>query len=53
MSLDKNLFTLHFTPHQEDANVLDLVDPGGIIHYRKQRVPQSLYEIQVYGMLCS
>lgn len=48
MSLDKNLFTLLVTPHKDDPNVIDLVDPAGTIHYRKQRVPGAVYTIQVY-----
>lgn len=49
MSLDQNLFTLTVTPHAEDPNVIDLVDPNGIIHYRKQRVPGTSYRTEVYG----
>lgn len=49
MSLDKNLFTLQFTPSPDDPNVIDLVDPSGVVHYRKQRVPGATYEINVYG----
>ncbi|KAJ3493334.1 hypothetical protein NLJ89_g11041 [Agrocybe chaxingu] len=48
MSLDKNLFTLFFTPHKDNQNVIDLVDPSGIIHYRKQRSPGEHYKIEVY-----
>jgi hypothetical protein len=48
MSLDKNLFTLLFTPHKDNPNVIDLVDPSGTIHYRKQRIPGSEYKIEVY-----
>ena len=51
MSLDKNLFTLSFTPHQDNPNVIDLVDPSGTVHYRKQRVTGiSEYKIELYGM---
>ena len=49
MSLDKNLFTLQFTPSPDDANVIDLVDPSGAAHYRKHRVQGTTYEINVYG----
>ena len=49
MSLDQNLFTLHFTPHKDNASVIDLVDPAGTIHYRKQRVSSPEYKIEVYG----
>jgi hypothetical protein len=53
MSLDKNLFTLTFTPHKDNPNVIDLVDPSGTVHYRKQRVTGiAEYRIEVYGM-CS
>ncbi|KDR80558.1 hypothetical protein GALMADRAFT_61532 [Galerina marginata CBS 339.88] len=48
MSLDKNLFTLHFTPHKDNAAVIDLVDPSGTVHYRKQRVSCPEYKIEVY-----
>jgi len=50
MSLDKNLFTLLFTPHKDNQNVIDLVDPSGTLHYRKQRVAGAAeYKIEVYG----
>ena len=49
MSLDKNLFTLQFTPNPDDPNVIDLVDPSGAVHYRKHRVQGTTYEINVYG----
>ncbi|KAH8103811.1 hypothetical protein BXZ70DRAFT_922806 [Cristinia sonorae] len=48
MSLDQNLFTLSVTPHPEDASVLDLVDPSGNAHYRKQRISGQAYKIEVY-----
>lgn len=48
MSLDKNLFTLHFTPNKDAPNVTDLIDPAGTIHYRKQRLPGATYEVEVY-----
>lgn len=48
--LDQNLFTLHVTPHADDSNVTDLIDPSGTIHYRKQRVPGPSYKSEVYGM---
>lgn len=50
MSLDQNLFTLHLTPHKEYPNVIDLVDPSGALHYRKQRIAGSEYKIEVYGV---
>ena len=50
MSLDKNLFTLLFTPNNDHPNVIDLVDPSGTVHYRKQRVLTPEYKIEVYGM---
>lgn len=49
MSLDKNLFTLLFTPHKDNPLVVDLVDPAGNPHYRKQRIPGPEYKIEVYG----
>jgi len=50
MSLDQNLFTLVVTPSTEDPNVVDLVEPNGTIHYRKQRTGDgSSYHAQVYG----
>lgn len=49
MSLDKNLFTLRFTPSPDDPDVIDLVDPSGVVHYRKHRVQGATYEINVYG----
>ncbi|KAK1222126.1 hypothetical protein PQX77_015054 [Marasmius sp. AFHP31] len=48
MSLDQNLFTLIVTPHKDDPNVIDLVDPSGTIHYRKQRVAGQTYTAEVY-----
>ena len=50
MSLDQNLFTLHLTQHKDHPNVVDLVDPSGVVHYRKQRIlgiPE--YKAEVYG----
>jgi hypothetical protein len=49
MSLDKNLFTLNFTPNGDDPAVLDLVDPSGTVHYHKQRVAGNEYKMNVYG----
>ena len=53
MSLDKNLFTLLFTPLENNPNVVDLTDPTGKVHYRKQRTPGdgsgNDYRIEVYG----
>ncbi|KJA28114.1 hypothetical protein HYPSUDRAFT_129892 [Hypholoma sublateritium FD-334 SS-4] len=48
MSLDQNLFTLVFTPNKDNNNVVDLVDPSGTIHYRKQRIPGVEYKIEIY-----
>ena len=53
MSLDKNLFTLLFTPNKDAPSVTDLVDPAGTIHYRKQRIPGSTYAVEVYGSSAS
>jgi hypothetical protein len=49
MSLDQNLFTLNFAPSKDDPNVTELVDPSEKPHYRKERVPGSVYRIDVYG----
>ncbi|KAL9713695.1 hypothetical protein Ac2012v2_003306 [Leucoagaricus gongylophorus] len=51
MSLDKNLFTLHFVPHKDYPNVIDLVDLSGNLHYRKQRTASPEYKIEVYDPL--
>ena len=49
MSLDQNLFTLHFAPSKDDPSVTDLVDPSNNAHYRKVRVQGTVYKIDVYG----
>ena len=49
MSLDKNLFTLQFASSSDDPSVIDLVDPSGVVHYRKNRVQGTSYEVNVYG----
>lgn len=49
MSLDQNLFTLNVVPNKDNALVVDLVDPQGTVHYRKQREPGSVYTIHVFG----
>ncbi|KAH9941495.1 hypothetical protein B0H21DRAFT_546480 [Amylocystis lapponica] len=51
MSLDQNLFTLNIGPNSEDPSVVDLADPSGKLHYRKQRVPGSVYSVNVYDPL--
>ncbi|KAJ7690642.1 hypothetical protein B0H17DRAFT_935742 [Mycena rosella] len=51
MSLDQNLFTLIVTPSTENPNVVDLMDPAGRAHYRKQRVPGPVYKTEVYDPL--
>ena len=51
MSLDKNLFTLYLTQNKENPLVVDLVDPSGTIHYRKQRLPGIEYKVEIYGMI--
>lgn len=50
MSLDKNLFTLNVRPIP-GTQVVELVDPDGTIHYRKERVDGSggLYQFNVFG----
>ncbi|KAJ7755750.1 hypothetical protein DFH07DRAFT_821706 [Mycena maculata] len=51
MSLDQNLFTLVVTPSTENPNVVDLVDPAGVRHYRKQRIPGPVYKTEIYDPL--
>ncbi|KAJ3827248.1 hypothetical protein F5880DRAFT_1474888 [Lentinula raphanica] len=51
MSLDQNLFTLVLTSNTNDPNVIDLVDPTGRIHYRKQRVPGPIYKVELYDFM--
>ncbi|TDL23806.1 hypothetical protein BD410DRAFT_151248 [Rickenella mellea] len=51
MSLDQNLFTLNVVPKQSDPNIVDLVDPAGNAHYRKERVAGPTYTIHVYDPL--
>ncbi|KAJ3479158.1 hypothetical protein NLI96_g9249 [Meripilus lineatus] len=51
MSLDQNLFTLSVTPNKDDPSVVDLVDPSGYAHYRKHRVPDPAYKMNVYDPL--
>jgi hypothetical protein len=50
MSLDQNLFTLHFTQNKDNPSAIDLVDPSGTIHYRRHRILGQIYKIEVYGM---
>ncbi len=50
MSLDQNLFTLHFTQNKDNPNVIELVDPSGNIHYRRHRIPGQTYKIELYGI---
>ena len=38
MSLDQNLFTLNIVPSEVEPDAVDLVEPNGIVHYRKRRV---------------
>ena len=47
--MDQNLFTLIVTPNKDDPSVIDLIDPTGNAHYRKQRVAGSVYKVNVYG----
>jgi len=51
MALDKNLFTLNLEPSKIEPNALDLVDPAGTVHYRKQIIPNEAgtYFFGVYG----
>ena len=36
MSLDQNLFTLHIRRSEHEPQAIDMVDPQGIVHYRKR-----------------
>lgn len=55
MSLDRNLFTLLLTPNSaasrpdQGVTVVDLVDPNGVVHYRKRRFAGGLYKAELYG----
>ncbi|OSD00127.1 hypothetical protein PYCCODRAFT_1394061 [Trametes coccinea BRFM310] len=51
MSLDQNLFTLNVSQRADDRNVLDLVDPNGVAHYSKRRIPSNEYNIEVFDPL--
>ncbi|KAG7444414.1 uncharacterized protein BT62DRAFT_899698 [Guyanagaster necrorhizus] len=51
MSLDQNLYTLLVTPNKDHPNVIDLVDPSGVTHYRKQRLAGPVYTIEVYDFM--
>ncbi|TFY78489.1 hypothetical protein EWM64_g5524 [Hericium alpestre] len=51
MSLDQNLFTLTIAQHKDDPAVIDLTDPAGVVHYRKQREPGPVYKINVFEPL--
>jgi len=48
MSLDQNLFTLNVMP--KGSNELELVEPSGTVHYRKERVIGTVYTINLFGM---
>lgn len=52
MSLDQNLFTLNFVARTDNPNVIDLTDPLGTVHYRKELVDHqgTLYEFNLIGM---
>ncbi|KAI0334629.1 hypothetical protein GY45DRAFT_1426956 [Cubamyces sp. BRFM 1775] len=51
MSLDQNLFTLNVASRPDDPNVLDLVDPNGVVHYTKRRLPGTVYTIELIDPL--
>ena len=53
MSLDQNLFTLNFNPRDKEPHVVDLIDPSGIVHYRKERSDDEGYSFCLFGMLMS
>ncbi|KAI6121511.1 hypothetical protein F5141DRAFT_1061233 [Pisolithus sp. B1] len=54
MSLDRNLFTLLLTPNaaasrtDQCVSVVDLIDPSGTVHYRKQRINGGVYKAELY-----
>ncbi|KAL4066053.1 hypothetical protein J3A83DRAFT_4048186, partial [Scleroderma citrinum] len=54
MSLDRNLFTLLLTPNaaasrpDQGVSVVDLVDPNGVVHYRKRRFAGVVYKAELY-----
>ncbi|THU97777.1 hypothetical protein K435DRAFT_796259 [Dendrothele bispora CBS 962.96] len=48
MSLDQNLFTLVVSVNKDDPNIVDLTEPSGVIHYRKQRIQGPVYKVEVY-----
>ncbi|KAI0628208.1 hypothetical protein C8Q77DRAFT_1068400 [Trametes polyzona] len=51
MSLDQNLFTLNVTARPDDRNTIDLIDPNGVVHYTKRRVPGTEYTIEMLDPL--
>ena len=52
MALDKNLFTLNLEPSKIEPAAIDLIDPSGVIHYRKRWVPNDAgtYLFSLIGM---
>ncbi|TFK52060.1 hypothetical protein OE88DRAFT_1658838 [Heliocybe sulcata] len=51
MSLDQNLFTLNLVQRPDNPLIIDLVDNNGTTHYRKQRVPGTVYKIELLDPL--
>lgn len=51
MSLDQNLFTLNIQQREGSPLIIELVDPAGTVHYRKERTQNvgALYEFNVFG----
>ena len=51
MSLDQNLFTLNIQQREGSPHIIELVDPAGTVHYRKERTQNAsgLYEFNVFG----
>lgn len=41
MALDQNLFTLKLEPSKSSPDGIDLVEPSGVVHYRKVWVPNN------------
>lgn len=49
MSQYTSFFTLNIVPNDQNPLVVDLLDPQGVLHYRKQKEPGTVYTVNVYG----
>ena len=49
MSLDQNLFTLNVVPDASNPAFTDLLDPSGEAHYKKERLSEPPYRMNMYG----